>query len=448
MSGTEIRRFSDDQSLVGGRWIVALLQAVSASLATGLALPVVVIAAYVALLTSDLYRIALVPVLAFGLWNLGSLIAARVCRERLRLWPWAFGASAVRAATMAAMASIAYRTDPGSDGNLRAFFIALGLFGFASGFVSVPLEALLQKSFESSGRAQLFVGRAFWGVIAAVLSGIVVRSVFESGGPTTERAFAYLFVAAAGCLASAAFFTLLIKEPARRLSTARHGSTSAPLSALGDRSMRRYLLFRIALAAVAMLDVFIIVYALRELTFDLTFLGIYVIAFCAALALFLPVSRTLAARRGGRAVLQSAVWLKLIAPLLMLTIPYLRDSADIADRVSGDRLYLWMLAACFVALGASLAFQATGNFQYLSEIAPATDRATYFSTANLVLMLATLFPLLGAWILDGWGYDRLFGVSAAIALLAVLLSGILVDNRVVASLPTATTRRLSRASIR
>ena len=146
-------------------------------------------------------------------------------------------------------------------------------------------------------------------------------------------------------------------------------------------------------------------------------------------------------------MLQGAVWLKLIAPILMLTIPYLQDSADIAKHVSGDRFYLWMLAGCFIALGASLAFQATGNFQYLSEIAPATNRAGYFSTANIVLMFASLFPLLGAWILNGWDYQRLFGVTAAVALVAVLLSGILVDNRIVASRPTTSTR-LSRVSVR
>ncbi len=83
----------------------------------------------------------------------------------------------------------------------------------------------------------------------------------------------------------------------------------------------------------------------------------------------------------------------------MLTIPYLRDSADVAKHVSGDRFYLWMLAACFAALGASLAFQGTGNFQYLSEIAPAVERARYFSTANLVLMFARCFP---CWAPGSW----------------------------------------------
>lgn len=447
MSGTEIRRFSDDQSLIGGRWLVALLQAISTSLATGLALPIVVLCAYVAFLSDDLYQVALVPVLAFGLWNLGSLAGSRLTRNRMRMLPWAFGGSAARAAAMGALAYVAYHTDPADGNRLRTIFICLGLYGFASGFSSAPLELLLQKSFESSSRAQLFIGRAFWGLIAAGLSGVVIRSVFENGVPSTQRAFAYLFIAASGCLASAAFFTLIIKEPVRRLSSARHGGALNPFSALGDRVMRRYLIFRVALAAVAMLDVFIVVYAMRELALDLTFLGVYAIAFCAALAVGLPLARSLGARRGGRAVMQASVWLKLIAPLTLLTIPYLRDSAEVAERVSGDRFYLWMLTVCFVALGMSLAFQAGGNFQYLSEIAPDVNRAGYFTTANVVLMGATLFPLLGAWIVIGWDFERLFAVSAALALLAVLLSGILVDNRVVASRP-AMAPRLSRVSLR
>ncbi len=432
---------------MGGRWIVALLQAVSASLATGLTLPVIVLAAYVALLTEDLYRVALVPALAFGLWNLGALVAGRVTRDRVRILPWAFVAGVARATAIAALAYVAYHTNPAEDDRLTACFACLGVYGFASGFTSVPLDALFQKSFESSSRAQLFVGRAFWGVLAAVTSGIVVRSVFQPDGPASQRAFAYLFIAAAGCLASAAFFTLLVKEPVRRLSKARHGSNVPLLSGLGDPTLQRYLLLRIVLAAVGMLDVFIIVYALRELAFDRTFLGVYVIGFCAALAAGLPLARSLGSRRGGRAVLQASTWMKLIAPLLLLTIPYLRDSTDVAERVSNDRFYLWLLAVCFAALGLSLAFQSLGNFQYLNEIAPATNRSGYFATANVVFMFATLFPLLGAWIATRWDFERLFGAAAATALLAVLLSGILVDNRIVASRPMAATR-LSRVSPR
>lgn len=446
MSGTEIRRFSDDQSLLGGRWIVALLQAISLSLATGLALPMVVLSAYVAWRTSDLYRVALIPVLVFGLWNLGALLAERLCTDRLRQLPWAFGASAIRAGAMAAIAYLAYHAESGDTNRVDTFFLALGVFGFASGFASVPIDGLLQKSFESSSRAQLFLGRAFWGLIGALAAGLVIRGVFQGDEPTTQRAFSYLFMAAAGCLASATFFTLLIKEPARRFSTARHGSHSHLVAGLSHYALRRYLLFRLVFAAIAMLDMFIVIYALQHFTFDWDFLGVYVIAFCAAIALALPLARGLAARRGGRAALQSAVFLKLIAPLVLLTIPYLQDSAKVTDRVSDDRFFLWMLTACFAAIGASQAFQSTGNFQYLTEIAPATERSGFFATTNFVLMFATLYSFLGAWILDRWDFQHLFGIAGAVALVAVLLSGVLVDNRVVASRPA--TVRAGRISMR
>src|SRR5690606_19552638 len=124
------------------------LQAVSSSLATGLMLPVVILAAYVAFLTTNMYRVALVPILAFGLWNLGALVAGRVTRERVRLLPWAFGGGAARAAAIGAMAYVAYHTNPADDNRLTTFLIFLGGFGSASGFTSVPLDALLQKSFE------------------------------------------------------------------------------------------------------------------------------------------------------------------------------------------------------------------------------------------------------------------------------------------------------------
>ena len=98
-------------------------------------------------------------------------------------------------------------------------------------------------------------------------------------------------------------------------------------------------------------------------------------------------------------------------------------------------------------MGASFAFQGTGNFQYLDEVAPAIERAAYAETTNFVLMLSTLFPLLGAWILTRWDDQHLFGIGGAMALLAVFLSGILIDNRIAASKPVATMRP-GRASMR
>ncbi|MEZ4505954.1 MAG: hypothetical protein R2848_08915 [Thermomicrobiales bacterium] len=73
---------------------------------------------------------ALVPILAFGLWNLGALVAGRVTRERVRLLPWAFGGGAARAAAIGAMAYVAYHTNPTDDNRLTTFLICLGGFGF------------------------------------------------------------------------------------------------------------------------------------------------------------------------------------------------------------------------------------------------------------------------------------------------------------------------------
>ncbi|MEZ4505956.1 MAG: hypothetical protein R2848_08925 [Thermomicrobiales bacterium] len=117
-----------------------------------------------------------------------------------------------------------------------------------------------------------------------------------------------------------------------------------------------------------------------------------------------------------------------------------------ADRISSEEAISGWWPFAMVALGMSLAFQGAGNFQYLSEIAPATNRAGYFATANVVLMFTTPSPG-GCLDPDRMGLRAPFGVTAAVALLAVLLSGILVDNRIVASRPD-TAARLGRVSFR
>lgn len=417
----------------------------ASSLATALALPLVVIALFSASISDDLYVVAAVPALVYGTWNIGALVAGRVLSRTRTIRYWAFAFGAVRAATTAILAWYAFQFDGSNPPDLWPFFVVLAGFGLSSGATSTGIESLLSKAFESSTRATLFASRALWGVVTAAIAGVVVRSVFADEGVAQFRAFGYLYLAAAGAFASAAFFTLLLKEPARRLPAHRTGATNARATVLRMGAFQRYALFRIVLAAVAMLDVFIVVYAVQELSVERGDVGVFVIAYAAALAVGLAAGRGLSRRRGGRATLQATAWLKLLAPLLLLTIPYLRESADVATRSGNDRLYLWLATACFAAIGASHGLQVHGNFQYLCAIVQPHTRQAAFDLTNIIMAVATLFPFVAAWIVERWMYERLFAVAAACSLFGVLLSGILVDRRVVNARERVTSRS-SRAS--
>jgi hypothetical protein len=445
LAGTEIRRFSDDRASFLGNWPAALIHAVALSLADAFIFPTVIMAGYITLHSTSLYAVALVPTISVGLWNLGAMTGKYVTFARRRQLPWAFGASAVRAAAMALLAYSAHRDNIADSDRIRSFFVALTVFAFASGFAVAPTRELLQKSTEGSSRHLLFVRRAFWGTLVSIMGGLIIWRVFGPDGPETNRAFAYLFLAAAACLASASFFLLLIKEPVRIVNPPRVREKASPNSILRNRALRRYLVFRMAAAAVAGIDVFLVVYAIRELSMPLKYLGVFSGFACAALFLTLPLFRSLAGARGGKSTLQLAVWAKLVAPMVALMIPYLRESAEFRERVSGEEIYYWLLAVAFAAIGVNIAGQITGNFQYLLEIAPPSSRDGYLATTNRLLAIACVAPLISAFIADRWDFDTLFAVASGIGLLSVLMTGMLVDTRMVAARPAPALgmRRLS-----
>ncbi|MEA2514844.1 MAG: hypothetical protein QOJ59_4333 [Thermomicrobiales bacterium] len=401
------------------------------TLAETLLYPTIILTVFVAQLTDDPVRIALVPVIGTSVWLLPQILLASVQQRSRRQLPWATGASIVQTAAIVLLAYVGYRADMNDAERLRSFFLCYVVYNLAGGLASVPSRELLAKSIPRERRGILFLQRSLWGAVLAVGAGLAVRGLFGPEGPAFPRNFTSLFAVAAGALAAATFFQMRLREPARLVASSSSGPATGLRNApqvIADSNFRRLMTFRVFLMASTLADPFLIVYARRELNVPLSYLGAYLIAFTAARFLSAPVWAWLENRGGHRAVLQATALARLSAPLVALVLPYLADSTLYRDRFDSDRPIFYAFAVVFAALGAALGGQARANFGYIMDIAPAELRPAYTGLANAILMVAALAPLVGARLVERYSYETLFATATLVGLAAVFVSGVLTDT--------------------
>lgn len=156
----------------------------------------------------------------------------------------------------------------------------------------------------------------------------------------------------------------------------------------------------------------------------LEFLGYCIIAFCAALGSGLMLWRLIEREILSRSVLQIAALLKILPPLIALTIPYLQDSEYYQEHTSGNQVAHWLIVAAFAALGLAGSSLAVGGFSFLTSVS--TSMTPWFANAaTAILAPVSLAGIAGGWVAERWGFDRLFAVTLAVAIVALLTSGLL-----------------------
>lgn len=439
MAGVDIRRYSADRRGQASNFMVGTAAATLTVVSDTLLLPTLVMAAFVASLTESYLIVGLVPAIGAGGWFLAQLPAAPVVGSFGRKLPWATGAALVRAAALTLLAYVVNRADRVStDELLRSVLICFAAFSFASGFAATVGTSVYTRAVPNQHHGLFLRMAQVWAAIAAAVAAVLAARVLGADGPDYPENFSQLFVVAAVAAGGVVLLQLLTREPGRIPASGRGngiGSAGAVrgvgLPALADTSFRRFLLFRVALGLVAIADPFYILFAQRELGISATRLGWYVLALVVARILSAPLWAWLVRVQGTRAALQVAGMLRLLPPLIAISLPYLVDTEIWRERATDSNALAIAFGAIFVVLGFTLGGLQAATFGYLVETLPAAGRSGAIGLTNLVLAIVAVSPIAGGLVLreSGADYERLFLVSGGLALIATLASGLLSPAR-------------------
>jgi hypothetical protein len=398
-------------------------------------LPSLILAFFVAELTPSYATIGLVPAIAIGFWTLGRLPAHLLAQSRRRQQPWAFASAIVRAAAIGILAFVTSRTDPADLSQsarslILTVFLCLITYSLAGGFGSVARGALLQSSIVSESWGAFVRRRTAWCALLSILAAVVVARLLGSNTLAFPGGFGRMFLVAAVCLVIVAALTAVMREPwtAAAASSAPNTAPRAWRRLLQDTRYRRFLLFRVLLSSTAAIDPFLFLYAITRLGAPVTKIGDYVILGVLGWILSAPVWFWVERRSGARTLLQSAAVVRLIAPAIALATPPLAAIGLIQERLSDATALTTAYGAAFFVVGAALAGQSRGNYDYLASLAPHQMLPAYTGLTNAILAFVAFSPVLGGILIERVGYEALFGVAAAIGLVTVFAGGWLAET--------------------
>lgn len=425
MPGAELRRYASAQrgrtgAFVAGQFVGVLSTAANAALN-----PIIVLAALVAGLTDSWYLIALPAVLAGLLWLPGAAFSG-LSANRDRADVLAIAGNLIRVLVVIALAFVVDRQEQYSeDALLRVIFVCFGLYIVSSGIAAQAGVSVASRMVPAGRRTSYFASRTFWGALAAIAVALVAATLFADESIAFPAQYAVLFVIAAGCLAVATYFQSTIPAPSSVTVPPR---VAGPSVSGAGRGLLTYVAFRWFLGAAALADPFLVVYALSELSASFAVIGLYVAVLVAFRLLSEPLWNRVARLGRIRAGLQGVAVVRLLVPVLALTLPQLFESAFWTDRISDPDTRGWVFGLVFALIGIAQGGQARLNLPYVTQIEARHGLVTRPLT-NGIVAIAALAPLAGAWVYTRWGFDETLLLAGGVALLSVLVSGALVVSR-------------------
>ena len=432
MPGVELRRDGENQrGLALNTFLGVAAEAVGAA-AEIMLLPSLILAFFVAELTPSYTTIGLVPAIAVAFWTMARVPATLLTSSRRRKRPWAFGAAVARAGAVLVLAIVALRVDSASLSVsarplLGTVFLCLIVYALASGFCSVPYLALLRGEPRGQEVGVTLNKRALWTALMSLLGALIVARLLGATGLTFPSNYGRLFLAAAFLFVVVAVFIALLREPDSVAVFSEPAIAPRALrQPLADSRFRRLLLFRLLFAGSAAVDPFLFLYAVTRLGVPAAAIGSYVVLAVLGWIVSAPFWLWLDRRSGPRGVLQGAAVVRLLAPAIALVIPQVAATEALRGRME-DATLTALYGFAFFAIGVALAALSRGAYSYLAAVSPRTQLRSAIAVSNTMLAVAAFSPVVGGIIIERFGYEVLFGLAAAMGLVAVFVGGMLAE---------------------
>jgi MFS family permease len=302
---------------------------------------------------------------------------------------------------------------------LLLFFAMQLLLQGSGALLFVAWSDLFAKAIPDERRGRL-IG------IAQVISGALVigaaahiATLLGKNGPPFPYNYAILFALAGGCLLFGLFSFSFVVEPDRPVEEERSSWRDYLPHLLNtlrhDSAFRCLIIVELLTGFNQLARSFYILFATRELGLPPKTVGVFtgvqaVGGFIASLGLGMTADRV-----GSHRVVQIATALSATVPLLCLGLLL----SGVRDSVVITAICAWaFLVIGVIVMGSPM----LGFYNYVLELAPAGQRPTYIGLYNTIKGAQVVLPLVGGWLLQTTSYSLLFALTAAILVVAHVLS--------------------------
>ncbi len=351
----------------------------------------------------------------------GSALPQLLVADKLRRLPSGkpilFGAIWVRWLAWGLIAaSIFWWGDAAHSLVLMFFVIFLFLFSFAGGVANVPFFNMIAKAIPANKRGRFFGLRQFWGGIAAVGAGWLVRFLLARPSLAFPDNYGYLFLITFFLLTFGYIALSLFREPEQKIESPERKAASQKTGVLdylkNHAPLRNLIISQFGGQSLMIAMPFFVLYAREGLHFPDAWIGYFVMAQMLGGVVSNFLWAWLSDHYGNRIVIRFSILAALLTLLLALI-------------VHSFFLYLFV----FVMAGFYLNGAGIGYNNYIMELGDAGERPRLISIQGTLMFPVYFFPLLGGFLVDRFGFTATFLLTALILLLSFLISFRLCEPR-------------------
>jgi len=378
-----------------------------------------VLPSFISQLTDSAPLIGLASTVQTGAWLLPQLIAASYLADKDRKKPYILLPAALGRPVFWLFAGVLFLAgDRAPTLILGLFFVSLAIFMGTDALASVAWFDVLSKAIPITRRGRLIGTAQVLSGLLTVGAGVVVNALLGPQGPPFPHNYALLFfLAGMGFFASLLAISFL-REPIKPTQTKRlPWNTFLPelLTVLReDRAFSLVTALRLLTGLSGMAVPFYVIYATKELHFSTEAIGLFISSQVVGGILAGFVLGYLNERSGSKIVIQCSTILAIASPLLALLI------RPIGHLAGASTVYVYSLI--FLAIGALNSSYMSGFMNFVLELAPSEERATYIALTNTLCGSLLVVPFLGGWLLQVTSYPVLYTVTAGGIAFALLLT--------------------------
>ena len=361
----------------------------------------------------DNMAVGLLPVLWFIGFNLPQLFVANLAERVSPKKPLLLQTALVQRLPWLLLAVLTYFLIEAVsvEVGLLLFFVGFGLAA-VGGSVNLPVWFdLISKITPVRLRGRLFAVRTVLGAGLGILGGWLVERVLSA--MDYPESFALLFALAFGAMmVSYVFLGLLREEDHERPSKPlRYEEFLRRLPAIlrEERNFRNFLIGQVLLVTAALVEAFFAVDAIEQFALSEAYAGRFTVVMMASMIVGSLLFGYLADRFGHRMNLVLAGASLAVASLVALVAP------------SVEVYYL-----AFVGVAFTVGLQNISRLPIVAELCRERDRPTYVALTNVLTTPFLLLGLAGGWVANRYGYDLVFVLAGALALIAALWLAVMV----------------------
>ena len=385
---------------------------------TGMAFlgPTTILPALIRLLGGSPVVVGSLGTIQSGSWLLPQLLAGRYVAHRPLVKKLVVAPAIVsRALLFMAVPVLWYTAVRAPSVAVAAILLAYAGFGVFDSLGSVGWFELVVKGLPPARRGRLLGVMQSLSSLMAIGAGAVVGVVLARPGPAWSNHLLLVLIAAVFFSIGPGFLAS-IREPRGEAQGTPQAGWAHYLPRLASilRTDRRFvwlLTVRMASGLADMATSFYILFAVERLHLPEGMIGLFVSAGVAGGLLAGTLLGPLGDRKGSALVVTVIMVLRCVAPALALATP------PLAAYVPQVALAAYVLV--FTASGMANSAYMVGFTNYLMEIAPPGEGATYIALSNTLCGLLTLAPLFAGWLVEVASYEAVFALALGVALLGL-----------------------------